>query len=147
MSEELKAFSRRFFEEVWNQGRREVLAELVDANCTVFEGGHKYTGPDVYRRVLEMTRMAFPDLHFKIDDQIAEGDKVVTRFTFTGTHMGQFVTSSGVAIPPTHKHTTMTGMTISRYQNGKLVEDWNNWDMHGLLQQLGGATLPARARE
>ncbi len=63
---------------------------------------------------------------------IAEGENVATRFTMSGTHEGDF---DGLA--PTHKKVAATGVLISRYENGKLVEDWDQFDMHGLLQQLG----------
>src|SRR5229473_286320 len=73
-----------------------------------------------------------------INDQIAEGDKVVTRWTATGTHKGQLM-----AIAPTNKHATVTGVDIDRYQDGKVVEAWASYDMFGLLQQLG--VVPAMA--
>jgi predicted ester cyclase len=77
-------------------------------------------------------------VHLTINDQIAEGDKVVTRWTATGTHKGQLM-----AIAPTNKHATVTGVDIDRYQDGKVVEAWASYDMFGLLQQLG--VVPAMA--
>jgi steroid delta-isomerase-like uncharacterized protein len=75
---------------------------------------------------------AFPDYSVKIDDQIAEGDKVVTRWTAQGTHKGQF---QGIA--PTGKHVSITGTTINRYVNGKIAEAWVQMDTLGLMRQLG----------
>jgi predicted ester cyclase len=75
---------------------------------------------------------AFPDLHFTIEDQIAEGDKVVNRVTARGTHLGDFR-----GIPPTGKQVTVAGITIDRIAGGKLVESWTSWDFLGILQQLG----------
>jgi steroid delta-isomerase-like uncharacterized protein len=75
---------------------------------------------------------AFPDLKLMVEDQIAEGDKVVTRWSATGTHQGELL-----GIPPTGKQTTATGITIDRIQGGKIVETWTHWDNLGLLQQLG----------
>ena len=79
-----------------------------------------------------MTSVAFPDLRFTIEDLIAEGDKVVYRYSATGTHKGDL---SGIAA--TEKMVTITGMVISRILNGKVQEDWEQTDMLGLMQQLG----------
>ena len=83
---------------------------------------------------------AFPDLHFTIEDQIAEGDRVVTRFTARGTHQGAFI-----GIPPTGKQGVVTGTGIDRFANGKIVEAWFNSDDLGLLQQLGVVPSPGQA--
>ena len=77
-------------------------------------------------------RTAFPDLSNTVEDQIAEGDKVVTRWTATGTHKGDLM-----GIPPTNKRATVTGVDIARFHDGKVVEAWVSYDMHGMLQQLG----------
>ena len=74
------------------------------------------------------------------NDQIADGDKVVTRWTATGTHKGQLM-----GIAPTNKHATITGVDIARYHDGKVVEAWASYDMYGLLQQLGVAPAMAAA--
>ena len=79
-----------------------------------------------------MSSAAFPDLHFTIEDLIAEGDKVVYRYSATGTHKSGL---SGIAA--TGKTVTITGMVISRVVNGKVQEDWEQTDMFGLMQQLG----------
>ena len=77
-------------------------------------------------------RRAFPDFHDSIDIQVAEGDLVVTRFTSTGTHRGTFM-----GVEPTNKKLVWTGITIDRISGGKIVESWANWDMMGMMQQLG----------
>jgi predicted ester cyclase len=79
-----------------------------------------------------MTSAAFPDLHFTIEDLIAEGDKIVYRYSATGTHKGNLN-----GIEATGKPVTITGMVISRIVNGKVQEDWEQTDMLGLMQQLG----------
>src|SRR5205085_11663780 len=76
---------------------------------------------------------AFPDVQFTVEDQIAEGDKVVARWTARGTHRGEVM-----GIAPTGKHVTVTGIAIWRIEEGKMAEMWQNWDALGLLQQLGG---------
>jgi predicted ester cyclase len=75
---------------------------------------------------------AFPDSHFMLEDLIAEGDKVVQRYTIRGTHRGNFM-----GVPATGKVVTFTGIVISRFAGGKFVEEWDNQDVLGLMQQLG----------
>jgi steroid delta-isomerase-like uncharacterized protein len=77
-------------------------------------------------------RQAFPDFHDSIDIQLAEGDMVATRFTSMGTHRGAFM-----GVEPTNRELTWTGITIDRISEGKIVESWTNWDMMGMMQQLG----------
>ncbi len=79
-----------------------------------------------------MYRMAYPDTHFAVEDQVAEGDKVATRWTAVGTQQGELM-----GIPATGKKVTVTGMTINRIVNGMIMESWNNFDALGQLQQLG----------
>ena len=85
-----------------------------------------------YKQNLAMVFAAFPDLHLTIEDMIAEGDKVVTRFTIHGTHRGQFQ-----GIPPTGKQFTATGIAISHLVNGSGIELRMEYDYLGMLQQLG----------
>jgi steroid delta-isomerase-like uncharacterized protein len=79
-----------------------------------------------------MYRAAFPDVHIAIDDLIAAGDKVVTRYTATGTHQGELM-----GIPATGKKISITGVSIYRFANGQIVEDWAEFDQLGMLTQLG----------
>lgn len=135
MSEQNKALARRSTEEVWNQGKLAVIDELVASNATYHDPnvpGGKFTGPEGLKQFVQIYRTAFPDVHITIQDQIAEGDKVVNRWTATGTHKGDLM-----GIKPTNKFSTVTGVDIERYQNGKVVESWANYDMFGMLQQLG----------
>jgi steroid delta-isomerase-like uncharacterized protein len=89
-------------------------------------------GLEAYKQFLSMFLTAFPDFQSTIEDMIAEGDKVVTRQTFRGTHTGDLM-----GIPPTGKQVTMSGIVISQFVNGKCVELGANNDDLGLLQQLG----------
>jgi steroid delta-isomerase-like uncharacterized protein len=75
---------------------------------------------------------AFPDMHWVVEDLIAEGDKVVSRYTVRATHRGDFM-----GVPATGKVVTYTGILISRFAGGKFVEEWESLDMLGLMQQLG----------
>ncbi len=135
MSEQNKALARRNFEEVWNQGKLQLIDELVAANNVLHDPSvpeGKVTGTQGYRQFVEIYRAAFPDLRFTINDQIADGDKVVTRWTATGTHKGALM-----GIAPTGKRSTVTGITIEHYKDGKAVEAWVNYDTLGMFQQLG----------
>ena len=77
-------------------------------------------------------REAFPDFRDSIDIQLAEGDMVATRFTSMGTHRSEFM-----GVEPTNRELTWTGITIDHISEGKIVESWANWDMMGMMQQLG----------
>ncbi len=79
-----------------------------------------------------MYRNAFPDMQFTIEDVIAEGDEVVVRWTFRGTHQGELM-----GTPPINNQVTVTGMSIERVSGDKIVETWDNYDALGLMQQLG----------
>jgi steroid delta-isomerase-like uncharacterized protein len=81
---------------------------------------------------------AFPDLNRPVDDLIAEGDKVVARWRAEGTHTGSFQ-----GVPPTGRRASITGITIFRLRDGKIVEEWGESDMLGLLQQVGALPGPA----
>jgi steroid delta-isomerase-like uncharacterized protein len=135
MSEQNKALARRFLDEVFNQGRLHVVDEVTSPNATFHDPsvpGGTYKGLEGQKQFVQIYRNAFPDLHIKIDDQIAEGEQVCTRWTATGTHKGEMM-----GILPTDKHTTVSGIDITRFENGKVVEAWVCYDMLGMLQQLG----------
>ena len=131
--EENKAIASRGFEEVYNQGNLDLIDEIYAADYV----GHIAGSPDIYgpeglKQFVSMSRTAFPDVQLTIEDQIAEGDKVVTRWSSTGTHKGELM-----GIPLTGVQVTVTGIRISRITGGKILEDWTSWDTLGMLQQLG----------
>jgi steroid delta-isomerase-like uncharacterized protein len=135
MSDQNKSLARRAIDEVFNQGKLDVIPELTAANAIFHDPGvpgGKFVGPDGLKQFVQIYRTAFPDIHLTINDQIAEGDKVVTRWTGTGTHKGELM-----GIKPTGKHSTVTGVTLERFEAGKVAESWFNYDMLGMLQQLG----------
>lgn len=136
-----KTTVRRFFEEVLNQGKVALLDELFAPNFLY----HDATRPDVrtledYKRFLTETRSAFPDVHFTLEDVIAEGEELVVRWTMRGTNTGDIVTP--MHIPATGKQITVTGIGIGRTVEGKTVELWNEQDYLGLFQQLGLIPAP-----
>ena len=134
MLEENKAIVRRFGDEVWNKGNLAAVEELVAPEFVGCGPGERVTrGPKELKRVVARMRAAFPDLHFTVEDEVAEGDRVATRWTGRGTHRGKW---RGVA--PTGKQVTFTGIAIRRIAGGKIVERWVNTDQLGLTIQLGG---------
>jgi steroid delta-isomerase-like uncharacterized protein len=142
MTEANKAISRRVIDEVFNEGRLELAEELVAADYVGHDAAapEAITGVDAFKRQVGGYRAAFSDLRISIDEQIAEGDRVVTRWTGRGTHDGELF-----GISPTGKQTTATGITIERIVEGRIAESWTNWDTLGPLQQLGAVPAMAQA--
>ena len=133
MSEENKALALRSIQEVWSKGNLDVVDNIYDANYVYHEPyAGEIRGRDGLRQVVTMYRTGYPDLEFTSEDLVAEGDKVVQRWSCVGTHQGELM-----GIPATGKRTTTSGITIVRYENGKAVEEWVSWDALGWLQQLG----------
>ena len=138
-----KAVSRRFLEEVFGEGKLNVLDEIIAQDHVNSGPGTPPglpAGPEGSKQLVTMYRNAFPDVHFTIDDQIAEGDKVWTRWTGHGTHTGELL-----GIPATGKSATVTGIGVDRIVNGKIVESWGIFDQFGMMQQLGVIPMPEQA--
>ena len=128
-----KALSRRFYDELWSQGDLEAIPELVSED---FVDHHPLPGAPPGREGLAALvttwRTAFPDMRETCEDLIAEGDKVVGRFTMRGTHGGEFI-----GVLPTGRSVTMSGIDIFRVAGGKIVEFWYAERLLELMQQLG----------
>ena len=135
-----KAVSRRFLMEIFGQGKLAVADEIIALDHVNSGPGALPglpPGPEGSKQLVMVYRNAFPDVQFTIDEQIAEGDKVVTRWSAHGTHKGELA-----GIPPTGKSATVTGMGIERIVNGKIVESWGLFDQFGMMQQLGVIPTP-----
>ena len=137
--EENKAIIRRWLEEGWSKGNLAVADEVIGSNFVVHGAGGQAvpSGPEGVKQLVATWRNGFPDGQMSIDDLLAEGDKVVIRMTWRGTHKGNFY-----GIAPTGKRVAVTSMGIDRLANGKIVEGWGEVDMLGMYQQLGAITLP-----
>ena len=131
-TEENKALIRRAYEEGFNQRNLAVLDEVNASDLVFHNASTTMQGLEAFKQFLSLYLSAFPDAHFTIEDIIAEGDSVVARHTFRGTQQGDLM-----GIAPTGKQVMTTGITITRFANGKGVELWGNNDDLGLLQQLG----------
>jgi steroid delta-isomerase-like uncharacterized protein len=134
------AIVRRLIEAAWNRGDEAAVDDLVDARYVGTFASHPEPlhGPAAFRRFVGGFRSAFPDLHFTPEDVITTGDRVVVRWTVTGTHRGDLM-----GIPGTGKRVASAGIWIHRLAGGKIVEQWGVSDIFGLLQQVGALPAPA----
>ena len=133
MSIQNKLVLRRFFEEIFNQGNLAAADEIVSAHYLDHNAAPgEMPGRAGLTQFVTYLRSAFRNLNFTIDDQLAEGDKVVTRWNATAIHQGEFA-----GVPATGKPVTITAINIHRVVDGQIQEGWLNWDALGLLQQLG----------
>jgi steroid delta-isomerase-like uncharacterized protein len=135
MSEANKQAARRLFEEGFNQGNVAVADEIFAADAVDHDPSNPFPdehGPEGAKKAVAMYREAFPDLRITVEQQIADGDFVVTRWTSAGTHEGDLM-----GIPSTGIHGTSSGITMDRFENGMIAETWTHWDTLGLMQQLG----------
>jgi steroid delta-isomerase-like uncharacterized protein len=142
MSAENKALSRRLLEEAFNKGNLDVIDELLAEGFVNHDAAlpGPQVGIDGAKASITGYRDAFPDLKITIEDQIAGGDGVATRWSASGTHQGELM-----GMPATGKQATVTGITIDRIVDGRIAESWTNWDTLGLMQQLGAVPALATA--
>jgi steroid delta-isomerase-like uncharacterized protein len=143
MSEENKEKVHRFLEETFNEGNLDVVDEIFASDYVLHDPGipEEVSGPEGIKQFVQMYRSAFPDTHITVEDQLAEGDEVVTRWTGRGTHQGELF-----GIPASGNRVEDTGITISRFEGGKIAEDWTNSDFLGLMQQIGAVPSPEGAQ-
>ena len=138
--EQNKAIVRRAFEEPW-KGNLDVIDELIATQYIGHDPANPepLRGPAGVKEFISTYRAAFPDARITVEQQLAEGDLVATRWTGRGTHEGELM-----GITATAKGVTVSGLTISRLEGGKIVEEFQNWDTFGMMQQLGA--VPALAQ-
>lgn len=139
-TEQNKAIVRRTIEEGWNQGNTAVFDELFAANYAGHDMSRPVQGLAGFKQFYATYHSAFPDTHLAIEDLIAEGDKVVTRWMGTGTNKGSLM-----GISPSGKRVTITGTIITRLAGGKVAEEWYNYDLLGMLQQIGAVPALGQA--
>ena len=133
MSEQNKAIVRRLFEDHWNGKNAALVSEFFAPTVSLHTPDGVLTGLDGASSLLQAYATAFPDFHLAIDEVVAEGDKVVVRYAFTGTHRGPLA-----GIPASGKRASVkNGIGIFRVASGKVSEAHFSWDKYGLLQQLG----------
>jgi steroid delta-isomerase-like uncharacterized protein len=134
MSSINKAVIRRLYDEVWNERKVEVIKEIISPSHALhgptFSGSS--IGPEAYKRQVLLFLTGYPDMHWTIEDTIAENDKVVACWTISGTHRGEYM-----GIPATNKEVSVEGITIHHIAGGKIMDSYSNWDVLGMMQQLG----------
>jgi steroid delta-isomerase-like uncharacterized protein len=140
--EENRTVIRRFLKEIFEGGDLDLGDELFAPNYVLHDPSTpgEVEGPEAMKQYINMYRTAFPDTRFTVEDQIAEGDEVVTRWTGQGTHEGELM-----GIPPTGNQVTVTGIEFDRVSDGKMQETWVNYDALGMMQQLGVIPPPEQA--
>jgi steroid delta-isomerase-like uncharacterized protein len=136
-----KAIARRYFEELLNKGTLAVADEILATNIIVHSSFQTFIhGVENAKQSMAGFRAAFPDQHFTIEDEIGEGDKVVVRYVYRGTHQGEF---QGIA--PTGKQVTIAGIAIYQITGGRIEKVWVASDSLGLMQQLGVVPAPGQS--
>jgi steroid delta-isomerase-like uncharacterized protein len=138
-AEENKSVSRRVAEEIFNGGNLDLADELYAPDYVLHDPmlPEDLHGPEGLKQYAAMTLGAFPDARVTVEDQVAEGDKVVSRWTATGTHTGDLM-----SIPPTGRRIKVSGITINRFSGGKITEDWYQSDDLGMMRQIGVIPSP-----
>ena len=138
---EYEAIARKGIE-VFNTGDMALVDETTAPDAVGHDpaNGEDMQGPEAFKGLVQMYRSAFPDLQLTVEQQISDGDFVVTRWTSKGTNSGSLA-----GMPPTGKFAASSGITIDRFVDGKIAESWTQWDNMGLMQQLGVGTPQAAA--
>ena len=140
-AEESKATMRRYLD-VFEQGNIELLDELLAPDYINHSPATPDlpTGPEGVKAVVTMFRSAIPDLRVVVDDMIAEGDKVATRYTLEGTHESELF-----GVPPTSRQLSIKSITVERVSDGRIRDHWRVTDELGMMQQLGAIPAPEHA--
>jgi steroid delta-isomerase-like uncharacterized protein len=132
--EENISLMRRWFKEVWNEGRVQTIYDLLDEHISGWgqdEPGVEIRKPADFVALYNRSHGAFPDMKIAIEDAFGAEDRVVLRWSAAMTHTGNYL-----GMPATNKKVRITGITIARIANGKIVEGWDNWDQLALMQQV-----------
>lgn len=134
MATDNRAMIRRFIDEVWNQGRTDVIDQMFAAHFVDHVGGlpNPLQGPDELKQFVSTYRAALPDLSFMIDEMFVTGDRVILRWSAMGTHRGEWM-----GIAPTNRKVSASGVSIFRLSDAKVQEAWSYWDYLGFVTQLG----------
>lgn len=142
-AEENVQLMRRWFQEVWNEGRIQTVYELLapDALARGQRGAEKeIRGPEEFDKFVQEIRGAFPDIKVEVEDVFGADDKVVLRWSGVMTHTGD-----GLGMPASGQTVRTRGITIARIVDGQIVEGWDNWDQLGMLEQIGVFKQPLAA--
>ena len=135
-----KMTARSQLDRVWSQGDEAAIDELYTADCVMHDPMVPVAliGRAAVRTLVHTYRLAFPNLVFTVEDQVAEADRVVTRWTARGTHLRTLL-----GIPATGRQVEVTGSSMARLEGGRIAETWVHWDRTALFTQLGVVREPA----
>ena len=137
MTEAERNLGKRWFDVVWNQGRRDAIPEMFPPEGILHDGKHITLGPGPFYDFFDRMTAAFSGLKVTVEDTFAEGDKLCLRWSCTAKHTGQ-----GLGVPPTNKDIHITGISIMRIHGGQILEAWQNWDMLGMMEQIQNQGQP-----
>jgi ketosteroid isomerase-like protein len=124
MSDSTRQLAERWFAEVWNNGQRQVIDELLASDCVIHDSGQDLVGPDAFKAFYDDIQGKLSDVRVDPKQMISEGEYVSVRWVSTGIHKD------------TGKNLEITGMSLMRFRDGRAVEAWQNWDLHGMTQQI-----------
>jgi predicted ester cyclase len=136
MTESERELGTCWFEQVWNQGRREAIAEMMAHDAIVHDGESTTVGRDAFYSLFDRMTATFSETHISVEDTIAEGDKICVRWRCACRHTG-----GGLGITPTGETVHFTGISIMRIADSVFVEAWQNWDMPGVIEQIKGVGI------
>jgi steroid delta-isomerase-like uncharacterized protein len=125
--------AKNWFEVVWNQGRREAITQLLAPDVTFHDGGTDSRGIEPFLQFYDRIRSTLSQIHVEVEDTIVEGERVCVRWRSKAIHTGD-----GLGIPPSGAEIEVTGISVVHVVDGRFVEAWQNWDMLGLMEQIGG---------
>jgi steroid delta-isomerase-like uncharacterized protein len=132
--EENRVACRRWFEDVWNNGRESVIDEMIAPDAVaggLAQHGRPLVGPAAFREFYRPMKSALPDIRITVDDVIAEGDQTACRLTARGTHTGP-----GLGVPPSGRAVTFTAIVWLRWRDGQVVQAWNEFDAASVMAQI-----------
>jgi steroid delta-isomerase-like uncharacterized protein len=135
-----KEIVRRFMDECWNKGDQQAMRDLIADKCRYHDPA--FPGVENLQQHIMTCRSGFPDLTFTTEDMLGERNEVVVHWTVRGTQRGPFL-----GVQPTNRACTVSGTSITRVEGGKIVENWADWNVLTLMQQLGVAAAAPRAEE
>jgi steroid delta-isomerase-like uncharacterized protein len=141
MSKQNKMIARRIFEEMETQGNLNAADEVFSSDFVAHMPMGDMHGPASIKQFIISLQTGFPDLHSTVEDQVAEDDRVMTRFRASGTHQGEFM-----GVPASGNQMDISGIIVSRFANGKIVEQWGIPDLLSLMQQIGAIPTPEQSR-
>lgn len=134
------ALMRRWFHEVWNEGKTQIVLDHTHQNINAYGQGEAdapIRSPQDFLVFVARMRGAFPDLHVTVQDAFESGDQVVIRWSVSGTHDGDHL-----GVPPSGKRMTTTGITIAKFSGDKIIEGWDSWDQLEMLKAIGAISVP-----